>query len=106
MWGPMGFAAGVVAPGAGVAPFVQWDGNAVWGATAYWAHLLALRLDRRDAAGALREELEARVRAHGFREFYDAWSGEPGGAGEQSGFTWPALLLEMAANEGSGPAAG
>ena len=50
MWGPMGFAAGVVAPGAGVAPFVQWDGNAVWGATAYWAHLLALRLGRRDAA--------------------------------------------------------
>ena len=31
MWGPMGFAAGVVAPGAGVAPFVQWDGNAVSG---------------------------------------------------------------------------
>ncbi|HXN60184.1 MAG TPA: hypothetical protein VN886_06985 [Acidimicrobiales bacterium] len=106
MWGPMGFAAGVVAPGAGVAPFVQWDGNAVWGATAYWAHLLALRLDRRDAAGALREELEARVRAHGFREFYDAWSGEPGGAGEESGFTWPALLLEMAANEDGEPAAG
>ena len=55
---------------------------------------------------ALREELEARVRAHGFREFYDAWSGEPGGAGEESGFTWPALLLEMAANEDGGPAAG
>jgi hypothetical protein len=106
MWGPMGFAAGVVAPGAGVAPFVQWDGNAVWGATAYWAHLLALRLGRRDAARALREELEARVHAYGFREFYDAWSGEPGGAGEESGFTWPALLLEMTANEDGGPAAG
>jgi hypothetical protein len=104
MWGPMGFAAGVVVPGAGVVPFVQWDGNAVWGATVYWAHLLALRLDRRDTARTLRGELEARVRAHGFREFYDAWSGEPGGAGAESGFTWPALLLEMAANEDGGPA--
>jgi hypothetical protein len=106
MWGPMGFAAGVVAPGAGVAPFVQWDGNAVWGATAYWAHLLAQRLGRRDAAQMLRGELEARVHAHGFREFYDAWTGEPGGAGEESGFTWPALLLEMAADEDGGTARG
>jgi hypothetical protein len=106
MWGTMGFAAGVVSPGAGVAPFVQWDGNAVWGATAYWAHLLALRLGRRGAARAVREELEARVRTHGFREFYDAWSGEPGGAGEESGFTWPALLLEMAANEDDESATG
>ena len=99
MWGPMGFAAGTVEPGAAVAPFVQWDGNAVWGATAYWAHLVAHRLGRHETARLLREQLEARVRAHGFREFYDAWSGEPGGAGEESGFTWPALFLEMAADE-------
>jgi hypothetical protein len=39
------------------------------------------------------------VGAHGFREFYDAWSGEPGGAGAESGFTWPALVLEMRGNE-------
>jgi hypothetical protein len=26
-------------------------------------------------------------RAHGFREYYDAWSGEAGGAGAESGFT-------------------
>ncbi len=101
MWGPQGFAAGTVTAGAGVHSFVQWDGNAVWGATAYWAHLLAMRLGRVDVAGKVRSDLEALVGAHGFREFYDAWSGEPGGAGAESGFTWPALVLEMASNEGT-----
>ncbi len=101
MWGPRGYAAGTVRSGAGVGDFVQWDGNAVWGATVYWAHLVALRAGRRDEATRLRAELEALVRAHGFREFYDAWSGEPGGAGAESGFTWPALVLEMASNERS-----
>jgi hypothetical protein len=99
MWGPKGYAAGTVQANAGVRSFVQWDGNAVWGATAYWAHLVALRVGRVDLASRVRSELEALVRAHGFREFYDAWSGEPGGAGAESGFTWPALVLEMAANE-------
>ena len=102
MWGPRGFAAGTVRPGGGVGSFVQWDGNAVWGATAYWAHLLAMRLERVAEARRLRTELETLVRAHGFREFYDAWSGEPGGAGAESGFTWPALVLEMASNERRG----
>jgi hypothetical protein len=100
MWGRRGFAAGTVQPGAGVRDFVQWDGNAVWGATVYWAHLLALRLGRLDDAQRLRLQLEELVREHGFREFYDAWSGEPGGAGTRSGFTWPALILEMSAGEG------
>jgi hypothetical protein len=99
MWGPRGYAAGTVSAGAGVGAFVQWDGNAVWGATAYWAHLLALRVGWLDTATRLRGELEALVRTHGFREFYDAWSGRPGGAGAESGFTWPALVLEMASNE-------
>ena len=99
MWGPKGYAAGTVQANTGVRSFVQWDGNAVWGATAYWAHLLALRVGRMDAAKRVRSELGALVRAHGFREFYDAWSGEPGGAGAESGFTWPALVLEMASNE-------
>jgi hypothetical protein len=99
MWGPKGYAAGTVHADAGVSSFVQWDGNAVWGATAYWAHLLALRVGRVEPARRLRAELETLVRAHGFREFYDAWSGEPGGAGAESGFTWPALVLEMASNE-------
>jgi hypothetical protein len=65
----------------------------------YWAHLLALRTGRLDRARRLRVQLQDLVRAHGFREFYDACSGEPGGAGAESGFTWPALVLEMANNE-------
>ena len=99
MWGPKGFAAGKVRPDGGVEAFVQWDGNAVWGATAYWAHLTALRAGVPERAAQLRTELETMVRDHGFREFYDSWSGAPGGAGAESGFTWPALLLEMEANE-------
>jgi hypothetical protein len=101
LWGPRGLAAGTVSPGTGVRSFVQWDGNAVWGATVYWAHLVALRSGLTTVARALRSQLEDLVRAHGFREFYDAWSGEPGGAGAESGFTWPALVLEMESNEGS-----
>jgi hypothetical protein len=99
MWGPRGFAAGAVLPNAGVRDFVQWDGNAVWGATVYWAHLLALRLGRLRDAQRLRRQLEELIAVHGFREFYDAWSGGPGGAGARFGFTWPALVLEMAAGE-------
>ena len=99
MWGPRGFAAGTVHPDAGVRDFVQWDGNAVWGSTVYWAHLLALRLGRLNDAQRLRRQLEELIVRHGFREFYDAWRGDPGGAGARSGFTWPALVLEMAAGD-------
>lgn len=95
MWGPHGFAAGVVAPGGGVGTFVQWDGNAVWGATAYWAYLVAARLGRWAEARRLRDQLAGLIDAHGFREFYDALTGHPGGAGAGSGFTWPALALDM-----------
>lgn len=99
MWGRRGFAAGKVQAGAGVRDFVQWEGNAVWGATVYWAHLLALRVERLLDAQRLRHELEELVIAHGFREFYDACSGVAGGAGARSGFTWPTLILEMSAAE-------
>jgi hypothetical protein len=95
MWGPFGFAAGAISPGSGVGSYVQWDGNAVWGATAYWAYLLASRLGRWVEAGRLRDQLTGLIDAHGFREFYDAETGEPGGAGATSGFTWPALALDM-----------
>lgn len=105
MWGRRGYAAGEVTAGAGVGDVVQWRGNAVWGATVYWAHLLALRVGRLDLAAQLRAELEALIRAHGFREFYDAWSGDPGGAGAESGFTWPALVLDMRGREKSAGAA-
>lgn len=99
MWGRRGFAAGAVQAHAGIRDYVQWEGNAVWGATAYWAHLLALRSGRLEEAQRLRRELEDLIVKHGFREFYDAWTGEPGGAGARSGFTWPALVLEMSAGE-------
>ena len=82
-------------PGSGVGSYVQWDGNAVWGATAYWAYLVAARLGRWVEAGRLRDQLTGLIDAHGFREFYDADTGEPGGAGATSGFTWPALALDM-----------
>ena len=95
MWGPFGFAAGTISPGSGVGSYVQWDGNAVWGATAYWAYLLAARLGRWVEARRLRDQLTGLIDAHGFREFYDAETGEPGGAGATSGFTWPALALDM-----------
>jgi hypothetical protein len=95
MWGPHGFSAGAITPGTELHPYVQWDGNAVWGATAYWAYLVAARLERWPEARRLRDRLAALIKAHGFREFYDALTGQPGGAGARSGFTWPALALDM-----------
>ncbi len=95
MWGPRGFAAGTIAPGGGVGAYVQWDGNATWGATAYWAYLLAARLGLWAEARRLRDQMAGLIDAHGFREFYDALTGQPGGAGDRSGFTWPALILDM-----------
>jgi hypothetical protein len=94
LWGPYGFSAGVVARKE-LGPYVQWDGNAVWGATAYWAYLVAARLGWWPEARRLRNQLAALINAHDFREFYDALTGQPGGAGAGSGFTWPALVLDM-----------
>ena len=65
------------------------------GATAYWAYLVAARLGWWPEARRLRGQLTDLIDAHGFREFYDALTGEPGGAGAGSGFTWPALALDM-----------
>jgi len=95
MWGPRGFAAGTIVPDGGVGAYVQWDGNAVWGATAYWAYLLAARLGWWAEARRLRDQLVGLIDRQGFREFYDALTGEPGGAGSGSGFTWPTLVLDM-----------
>jgi hypothetical protein len=95
MWGRYGFAAGSITPGSGIGDYVQWDGNAVWGATAYWAYLLAARLGWWAEARRVREQLRGLIDTHGFREFYDALTGAPGGAGAGSGFSWPALILDM-----------
>lgn len=99
MWGPHGFAAGRVMADGRVGDHVQWRGNAVWGATVYWAHLALLNAGHPEWSRLLRRQLEGLIMAHGFRELYDAWSGAPGGAGKNSGFTWPALVLEMRAGE-------
>ena len=80
MWGPFGYAAGTIRPEHGVGTYVQWDGNAVWGATAYWAYLLAARLGRWAVARRLRDQLASLIDAHGFREFYDV-SDRPAGRG-------------------------
>ena len=47
----------------------------------------------------LYETEEALIARVGFREYYDANTGRGHGAGESGGFTWPALVLEMAAEE-------
>ena len=75
-----------------------WRGDVVWGATQYWAHLVLSRLGRAAPAERARTELSALITASGFREFYSAVTGEGYGAGTDGGFTWPALVLEMAAD--------
>jgi hypothetical protein len=76
-----------------------WRGDCVWGATQYWAHLLLSRLGRAHEARKVRLQMEALIAREGFREYYDANTGKGCGAGETDGFTWPALVLEMSADE-------
>lgn len=76
-----------------------WRGDCVWGATQYWAHLVLSRSGQVDAARTARIQMESLIEREGFREFYDANTGKGHGAGETDGFTWPALVLEMAAEE-------
>jgi hypothetical protein len=76
-----------------------WRGDCVWGATQYWAHLVLSRSGRTRDARAARLQLETLIAREGFREYYDANTGRGCGAGETGGFTWPALVLEMAEEE-------
>lgn len=76
-----------------------WRGDCVWGATQFWAHLVLARLGEFDLARRARLQMEALIAHEGFREYYDANTGKGLGAGETDGFTWPALVLEMAAEE-------
>lgn len=98
-WGPAGVAFNPL-DGREIGPRpLLWRGDVVWGATAYWAHLVLARNGRLDLAGRLSQQFEDVVRRAGFREFYSAQTGEGLGAGETDGFTWPALILEMRAEE-------
>ncbi len=97
-WGPAGVAFNPL-DGAEINPkALLWRGDVVWGATQYWAHLVLSRLGRREAASRARTELSALIAGSGFREFYSAVTGQGYGAGEDGGFTWPALILEMRAD--------
>lgn len=68
-----------------------WAGNDVWGAAMYWAYLALRRVGAEGLATRVVDQLDALVDRHGFREYYDAFTGEPGGAGADGGFSWPAL---------------
>jgi hypothetical protein len=72
-----------------------WRGDVVSAATHYWAHKALLRHGETALAERVRSQLEALIAISGFREFYDAESGEGVGAGASGGFTWPALALDM-----------
>ena len=97
-WGAAGVAFNPL-DGAEINPkALLWRGDVVWGATQYWAHLVLSRLGRAAPAERARTELSALITASGFREFYSAVTGEGYGAGTDGGFTWPALVLEMAAD--------
>ena len=100
LWGPSGVSFNPVLPDRPVSDDgLLWRGNVVWAVTQYWAHLCLVGVQRTADARLVREQLERLIDEHGFREYYDAVSGEGHGAGAERGFTWPALVLEMAANE-------
>ena len=75
---------------------VPWRANTVSAATCYWGHLALTHGGRASEARVVREQLETLALEVGFREFYDAASGVGSGA---NGFSWPALALEMRAQE-------
>ena len=100
LWGPKGISFNPVDPHAeGLEEALPWRGNVVLGATQYWGHLALVRAQRPADARVARKQIEERIEARGFRERYDALTGEGYGAGTDDGFTWPALVLEMRASE-------
>ncbi|MBW3602180.1 MAG: hypothetical protein KY434_05710 [Actinobacteria bacterium] len=91
-WGPCGVSFNPLDPDLRLDPGHElWAGNDVWGATMYWAHLALRRVGADGLAGRVVDQLDALVERHGFREYYDAFTGRPGGAGAEGGFSWPAL---------------
>jgi hypothetical protein len=98
-WGPAGLAFNPLDRREIGRRALLWRGDVVWGAPTYWAHLALVRNRRRDLAARVRTQFEGLIRRFGFREFYSAQTGEGLGAGKRGGFTWPALILEMQANE-------
>ncbi|CAN5165583.1 hypothetical protein BH20ACT9_BH20ACT9_14060 [soil metagenome] len=106
-WGPCGISFNPLDPDLRLDDGHElWAGNDVWGAAMYWAHLTLRRVGAEGLAGRVVDQLDALVDRHGFREYYDAFTGEPGGAGADGGFSWPALGYAMRADLRGPPASG
>ena len=75
-------------------------GNVASPETHFWAHLALVQAQRVPDARVARVQLETRIEEQGFREGYDALTGEGRGAGVESGATLAAIVLEMRAREG------
>lgn len=73
-----------------------WRGEVVWGATQYWGYLVLSRNGDEALARLAAQQMAELISLSGFREFYSATTGEGFGAGTEGGFTWPALVLDMA----------
>jgi hypothetical protein len=69
-----------------------WRGNAASALTQYWAHLVLTRTGRGSDARVARAQLESNIETHGFREYFDALTGEPRGAED---CLLPCLVLDM-----------
>ena len=97
LWGPRGISASpIVRERVADDSDTPWRGNRASALTQFWSHLALARVGRASDARVARSQLESLVSEHGFRSFYDAVSGEGGGASDCS---LPVLLLEMAASE-------
>jgi hypothetical protein len=98
-WGPFGVSFNPL-DGREIGPrALLWRGDVVWGATQYWAHLVLAANGEQALAARATVQMEDLIRRSGFREYYSASTGAGYGAGEVHGFTWPALVLEMAATD-------
>ena len=102
LWGSSGISVAPIADDE-VADPVPGRSSEISAASCYWGHLALVHAQRPADARVAREQLESLVEKAGFREFYDALSGEGSGRGVDGGFTWPTLALEMRALEGISP---
>ena len=94
-WGPRGIAFNPLDDKPIDPKALLWRGDVVWGATQYWGYLVLSRNRRISAAKLAATQMATLISRSGFREFYSVITGEGFGAGAESGFTWPALVLDM-----------
>lgn len=100
LWNARGIAVAPIERGEDARPEpVPWRGAYISPATCYWGHLALVHAQRAVDARVARDQLESLIEVSGFREFYDARSGEGSGCGADGGFSWPTLVLEMSASE-------